>query len=223
MSRLLDQQIQKLKLNFITMGLNVSTALSDAVDAWRNNDLTLAQTVIDGDEKINEQETHLEGKSAQIIALQQPVAGDLRKIVAILKASSDLERLADHAIHIAKKARREQKAPSDSELTDLLLKMAENDKQMLTDILQAYSDLDDDAAVKISEKDHQTDEYLKQVNQIIIQRIKEQPDFALEAMDYMKLGNHFERIGDYVTNIAEWIVYTERGRITELGNSDYQA
>ncbi|HIZ95838.1 MAG TPA: phosphate transport system regulatory protein PhoU, partial [Candidatus Ligilactobacillus excrementavium] len=80
MSRLLDQQIKKLKLSFVTMGLNVSTALSDAVNAWQNSDAQLAQTVIDGDENINEQEVHLEGKSAQIIALQQPVAGDLRKI-----------------------------------------------------------------------------------------------------------------------------------------------
>lgn len=221
MSRLLDEQIKNLKLSFITMGLNVSTALSDAVDAWSDHDAVLAQTVIDGDEKINEQEIHLEGKSAQIIALQQPVAGDLWKIVAILKASSDLERLADHAIHVAKKAARQQLGPSDTELNELLIKMAENDKQMLTEILQAYSDLDDDTAVKISEKDHLTDGYLQQVNQIIIQRIKDEPNFAIEAIDYIKLGNHFERIGDYVTNIAEWIVYTKRGRITELGSSDY--
>ncbi len=221
MSRLLDQQIKKLKLSFVTMGLNVSTALGDAVDAWQNSDVQLAQTVIDGDENINEQEVHLEGKSAQIIALQQPVAGDLRKIVAILKASSDLERLADHAVHIARKATREKKGPSDPELNDLLLKMAKNDRQMLDSMIQAYSDLDNESAVEISEKDHQTDEYLQQVNKIIIKRINEDPSFAIEAMDYMKLGNHFERIGDYVTNIAEWIVYTERGRITELGRNDY--
>lgn len=221
MSRLLDQQIKKLKLSFVTMGLNVSTALSDAVNAWQNSDAQLAQTVIDGDENINEQEVHLEGKSAQIIALQQPVAGDLRKIVAILKASSDLERLADHAVHIARKAAREKEGPSDPELNDLLLKMAKNDQQMLDSIIQAYSDLDNESAVEISEKDHQTDEYLQQVNKIIIKRINDDPSFAIEAMDYMKLGNHFERIGDYVTNIAEWIVYTERGRITELGRNDY--
>lgn len=221
MSRLLDQQIKKLKLSFVTMGLNVSTALSDAVNAWQNSDAQLAQTVIDGDENINEQEVHLEGKSAQIIALQQPVAGDLRKIVAILKASSDLERLADHAIHIARKATREKEGPSDPELNDLLLKMAKNDQQMLDSMIQAYSDLDNESAVEISEKDHQTDEYLQQVNKIIIKRINDDPSFAIEAMDYMKLGNHFERIGDYVTNIAEWIVYTERGRITELGRNDY--
>jgi len=221
MSRLLDQQIKKLKLSFVTMGLNVSTALGDAVDAWQNSDVQLAQTVIDGDENINEQEVHLEGKSAQIIALQQPVAGDLRKIVAILKSSSDLERLADHAVHIARKATREKKGPSDPELNDLLLKMAKNDRQMLDSMIQAYSDLDNESAVEISEKDHQTDEYLQQVNKIIIKRINEDPSFAIEAMDYMKLGNHFERIGDYVTNIAEWIVYTERGRITELGRNDY--
>ena len=221
MSRLLDQQIKKLKLSFVTMGLNVSTALGDAVDAWQNSDVQLAQTVIDGDENINEQEVHLEGKSAQIIALQQPVAGDLRKIVAILKASSDLERLADHAVHIARKAAREKEGPSDPELNDLLLKMAKNDRQMLDSMIQAYSDLDNESAVEISEKDHQTDEYLQQVNKIIIKRINDDPSFAIEAMDYMKLGNHFERIGDYVTNIAEWIVYTERGRITELGRNDY--
>ncbi len=221
MSRLLDSQIKDLKRSFVTMGLNVSTALKNSVEAWKNEDKELAQFVMTGDEEINEQETHLEGKSAQIIALQQPVAGDLRKIVAILKASSDVERLGDHAVHIARKAANGDKGPRKSELDALILKMAENDQSMLTDMLQAYSELDDVAAVKISEKDHITDEYLHQLNRLILNEIRNDHEFAIEGFDYMKLGNHLERIGDYVTNIAEWIVYTQRGRITELGRNDY--
>lgn len=220
MSKLLEQQIKELKADFITMGLNVATAYQNAVEAWKNSDAALARTVLQGDEKINEQETHLEGSSAQIIALQQPVAGDLRKIVAILKASSDLERLADHTVHIARKATREPLGPSDPELNQLLLQMAANNQEMLTEILQAYADLDEDLAVKVSEKDQLTDEYAKQLNQLLLTKIKAAPDFAIEGLDYMKLSNHLERIGDYVTNIAEWIVYTTRGRITELGSQE---
>lgn len=203
------------------MGLNTATALKNAVTAWENEDQELGQKVVDGDEDINEQETHLEGKSAQIIALQQPVAGDLRKIVAILKASSDVERLADHTVHIARKAVRSQNSPRKTKLDQLVLKMADNDLKMLQDVLQAYGDLDDQAAIAVSEKDHLTDQYLQELNQLILEEIKADHEFVIEGFDYMKLGNHLERIGDYVTNIAEWIVYTTRGRITELGRSDY--
>ena len=98
--RHIDTQIMALRQEFITMGLEVLEAVKKTVTAFEEGNEKLAQEVIDHDEVINGKETHLEKKSAQVIALQQPVTMDLREIISILKASADLERLADHAVNI---------------------------------------------------------------------------------------------------------------------------
>ena len=101
MRRMLDQQIDNLKKEFTTMSLNVEAAIKNSLLAFAEQDLELVQEVIANDETINAQEIHLEKQCTQVIALQQPVASDLRLIIAMLKASSDLERLGDHATNIA--------------------------------------------------------------------------------------------------------------------------
>lgn len=221
MSKVLEQQIKDLKQDFTTMGLGVADALSRAVTSIKEHDLALAQQVIADDEKINEQETHLEKKSAQIIALQQPVAGDLREIVAILKASSDLERLADHAISIAKTTEKLNSPERDFEIEDLLFEMAENIHQMLVDILKAYTEMDDKFAVEVAGRDAKNDEYFRKISKTAVKKIQKTPEFALDGIDYLNMANHLERMGDYITNVAEWIVYTNIGKITELGRNDY--
>jgi phosphate transport system protein len=220
-SKVLEQQIKDLKQDFATMGFGVAEAIKCAIDSIKEHDLKLAQKVIADDEVINEQETRLEKKSAQIIALQQPVAGDLREIVAILKASSDLERLADHAISIARITEKLNTSDRDFEIEDLLFEMAANIQQMLADILKAYTEMDDKFAVEVAARDSKNDEYFRKVSKVAVKKIQNTPEFALEGIDYLNMANHLERMGDYITNVAEWIVYTNIGKITELGRNDY--
>ncbi|MBD8999702.1 MAG: phosphate signaling complex protein PhoU [Lactobacillus ruminis] len=218
--RHIDTQIMALRQEFITMGLEVLEAVKKTVTAFEEGNEKLAQEVIDHDEVINGKETHLEKKSAQVIALQQPVTMDLREIISILKASADLERLADHAVNISETVLDLNLHGRNEQIDELLTRMGENVAKMLQDILDAYTEVDDGHAVEIAERDATNDEIYSKVNTLSVKLLQTSPENTVEGIDYLKIANRLERIGDYITNIAEWIVYTKRGKIVELGKKD---
>ena len=218
--RHIDTQIMALRQEFITMGLEVLEAVKKTVTAFEEGNEKLAQEVIDHEEVINGKETHLEKKSAQVIALQQPVTMDLREIISILKASADLERLADHAVNISETVLDLNLHGRNEQIDELLTKMGENVAKMLQDILDAYTEVDDGHAVEIAERDATNDEIYSKVNTLSVKLLQTSPENMGEGIDYLKIANRLERIGDYITNIAEWIVYTKRGKIVELGKKD---
>ncbi|MCP0886307.1 phosphate signaling complex protein PhoU [Ligilactobacillus sp. WILCCON 0076] len=220
MRRMLEQQIDNLKKEFTTMGLNVESAIRNAILAFQGHDLELAQEVIENDETINGQETHLEKQCAQVIALQQPVASDLRLIISMLKASSDLERLGDHAVSVAKATKIFENEKRDAEIEKIVIEMAQNVQKMLEEIMNAYEVLDDKKAIVIANDDNQNNEYFKQIRKLSLKEIRTDADFAESGIDYLNVANHIERMGDYVTNLAEWIIYATKGKITELGRND---
>lgn len=221
MQRHIDTQIQALRQEFITMGLEVKGALEKAINSLKEDDKQAAKEVIEHDEVINNHETHLEKKTAQIIALQSPVAGDLREIISILKASSDLERLADHAVSIAKNVLLLKEERRDDEIDMMIVKMGDNVLTMLASILKAYTEMDEKLAIKIAEMDAGNDGIFLDIRKRAMGLVKTNPKFAGEGFDYLQIANHLERSGDYITNIAEWIVYTKKGKITELGRNDF--
>jgi len=221
MQRHIDTQIQALRQEFITMGLEVKAALEKAINSLKEDDKQAAKEVIEHDEVINNHETHLEKKTAQIIALQSPVAGDLREIISILKASSDLERLADHAVSIAKNVLLLKEERRDDEIDMMIVKMGDNVLTMLASILKAYTEMDEKLAIKIAEMDAGNDGIFLDIRKRAMGLVKTNPKFAGEGFDYLQIANHLERSGDYITNIAEWIVYTKKGKITELGRNDF--
>ncbi len=221
MQRHIDTQIQALRQEFITMGLEVKAALEKAIISLKEDDKQAAKEVIEHDEVINNHETHLEKKTAQIIALQSPVAGDLREIISILKASSDLERLADHAVSIAKNVLLLREERRDDEIDMMIVKMGDNVLAMLASILKAYTEMDEKSAIKIAEMDVGNDGIFLDIRERAMGLVKTNPKFAGEGFDYLQIANHLERSGDYITNIAEWIVYTKKGKITELGRNDF--
>lgn len=220
MQRHIDTQLDALHQEFVTMGLEVKALLEKAIMSLENDDKKAAKEVIEHDEVINNHETHLEKKTTQLIALHSPVASDLRGIIALLKASSDLERLADHAVSIAKNVLSLKEEKHDEELDALIVSMGDNVLAMLSEILHAYSEMDDDLAVKVAARDAESDKIYLQIRKRALILIKEGPNFTAEGIDYLQIANHLERSGDYITNIAEWIVYTKKGKITELGRND---
>lgn len=221
MQRHIDTQIEALRQEFITMGLEVKASLEKAIISLKEDDKQAAKEIIEHDEVINNHETHLEKKTAQIIALQSPVAGDLREIISILKASSDLERLADHAVSIAKNVLLLKEERRDDEIDMMIVKMGDNVLEMLASILKAYTEMDEKLAIKIAEMDAGNDGIFLDIRKRAMDLIKTNPKFASEGIDYLQIANHLERSGDYITNIAEWIVYTKKGKITELGRNDF--
>lgn len=217
---MLDQQIDNLKKEFTTMSLNVEAAIKNSLLAFKEHDLELAKEVIDNDETINSQEMHLEKQCAQVIALQQPVASDLRLIIAMLKASSDLERLGDHAVSVAKSTAYFETEKRDAEIEQTVVKMGQEIQVMLGKIIRAYETLDTKQAIEIANQDNQINDYFKQIRKLSLKEIQQDTDFAESGIDYLNIANHLERMGDYIINLAEWIFYATEGKITELGRND---
>ena len=182
MRRLFVDELNDLHVRFSEMGMMVNEAIYKSVKAFINHDKALAREVIHEDKHINEREVDLEKRSFELIALQQPVTTDLRVIVTVMKASSDLERMVEQ-------------------------------------VLDAYVKEDSARARKIALEDHGINDFSSRIYKECIRQMQENPETVVGSMDYMLVSSYLERIGDYVTNICEWIVYLKTGKITELNSN----
>lgn len=195
-------------------------AIYKAIQALNQHDQVLAEEVVNGDLKINTLAIQIEQEAYRIIALQQPVASDLRKVFAVLLASSDIERLADHASNIAGTVIRRQNIPMvrEAEIDDIINRMADVVKVMLSDAIEAFIQEDATKAREVALRDNEVDRLLKEVydqtNHLMLTHTDE--DHIEIARDYVIIAKALERMGDYVTNICERIVYMESGEIVEL-------
>lgn len=216
MRRVFEEELNDLHNHFFQMGKIVNEAVYKSVKAFVNHDKGLAQEVIDGDIIINKHEIDLEKRCFEMIALQQPVTTDLRKIVTIMKASADLERMGDHAVSIAKSTIRVKGNKRDYAIEDQIAEMSEKVKVMVQGVLDAYVVSDADKAKNVALSDVAVDNDFKKIYKACIKEMKADPDIILGATDYMLVAGYIERIGDYVTNICEWIIYLNTGKVTEL-------
>lgn len=214
-----SQELENLHVSFTELGIMVNEAIYKSVKAFIKHDKTLAQEVIDHDHQINERQMRLEQHCFEIIALQQPVTSDLRLVVTAMKASSDLERMGDHAVSIAKSTIRVKGNVRVPEIEVVLGEMADAVKKMGEEVLSAYVHDDADTARHIAEEDHQINTFSRMVYKQCIAHMKQNPDTVVGAMDYQLVASYLERIADYVTNICEWIVYLNTGKLTELNSS----
>ena len=195
-------------------------AIYKAIQSLNQHDQVLAEEVVNGDLKINTLAIQIEQEAYRIIALQQPVASDLRKVFAVLLASSDIERLADHASNIAGTVIRRQNIPMvrEAEIDDIINRMADVVKVMLSDAIEAFIQEDATKAREVALRDNEVDRLLKEVydqtNHLMLTHTDE--DRIEIARDYVIIAKALERMGDYVTNICERIVYMESGEIVEL-------
>ncbi|KRL98095.1 phosphate signaling complex protein PhoU [Liquorilactobacillus satsumensis] len=217
MRKILEEQLSDLHEDFAQMGREVAQAIENATKVFQSHDKELANKVGENDNRINESEIYLERKTAQVIALQQPVASDLRVLITILKASSDLERIGDHAVSVAHAAMRIGDQRRNKEIEDTLVGLSKHVHQMLVAIIKAYVDNNEEDARQVAKLDSESDEYLRDVRRLAVEEMQSDPEFVTVGSEYLVVGTHLERIGDYVTNVAEWIVYTNTGRIVELG------
>jgi phosphate transport system protein len=212
MPEILNRDLHRLNHLFEDMGLNVSEQIDLATKAFLKVDLDAAQKVIDRDVTINNDELHLEKLIIQTLALQQPVASDFRIVMSILKSSTDLERIGDHAVGIA----REAKAASRDRIADIdavLTRMSTTVRMMLEQILTAYVKTDVDLAKQVAKRDLDVDRDFVTVRKLTTQKIDVDADLIAS---YLFVSRLLERIGDHVVNVAEWIVYNHTGKIVEL-------
>lgn len=214
-----EEELLNLHNQFYEMGMMVSSAVHKSVRAYIKHDKILAQEVIENDININNMETRLEKKSFEMIALQQPVTTDLRMIITVMKASSDLERMADHAVSVAKSTIRVKGQTRIPEIEKEISDMSDYVKKMVDNVLVAYVKTDEKDARTIANMDQRVNDYFNRIYNVTIKNMQENPETVISGTDYLNVASYLERIGDYVTNICEWIVYLATGKITELNTN----
>lgn len=216
MRTVFDEKLAEIHRELLQMGRMVNETIYKAVKSLVNHDSELAQHVIDGDAKINQKENDIDRKCYEIIALQQPNTKDLRRVLAVMRASSDLERMGDHAQSVAEATVRVKGEKKIDELEKVISTMGEKISSMCTDVIDAFVEFDVDKAVSTAERDEEVDDLYRQLRLRAVELMREDPSSVLSASDYAFVGMHLERIGDYVKNISEWIVYLDSGEIVDL-------
>ena len=211
-----EDELDKLHNQFYAMGTEVSSQISKTVRAFISHDRQLAKEVIESDEIVNNYETKLEKKSLEIIALQQPVSTDLRSVVTVLKASSDVERMGDHASAIAKATIRMKGEERIEEVEESINKMGRAVRDMVEEAMNVYIKADEGAAYTVAANDEYIDNLFVETQNMTVEAIKANPDAAFAAKEYFQVLMYLERIGDYARNLCEWVVYLKTGKIIEL-------
>lgn len=212
-----EVELGKLHNQFYAMGNEVLGQINNTVRAFTTHDRELAKEVIEADKKINEFEVKLEKKSLEIIALQQPVSTDLRRVITVLKATSDLERMGDHAVSIAKAAIRMKGEVRIPIVEEEIKNMGKEARRLVESSLDLYLNSGDiETAYEVAASDEIINEYYSKIQELTTEEIKKNPDSLIAGRDYFQVLTYLERIGDYAKNICEWVVYLHTGDITEL-------
>ncbi|MEG0553286.1 MAG: phosphate signaling complex protein PhoU [Carnobacterium sp.] len=214
-----EEELNYLHHHFSQMGMMVNEAIYKSVKSFINHDKRLAQEVINQDYQINEIELVLEKKCFELIALQQPVTSDLRKIVTIMKACVDLERMGDHAVSIAKSTIHVKGTKRIPQMEEKIETLSGQVKLHVRLVLEAYLKKDVQEARKIANSDSIINALSKEIFEQSIEEMKNDSDLVIGGTDYLFVSRYLERIGDYVTNICEWINYLETGKISELNSN----
>lgn len=195
----------------LDMSGRAEKALEDAVRALLDRDAALAEQVIAADAAIDDLEVELEEQVTSLLALQQPMAKDLRLLLAALKISNDLERVGDHAVNIAECARRLTGAPHVTPKPELI-DMAARVRKMLSDALSSFVKGDSEAARAVCMSDDAVDALHRSMFRILLTHMAENPATIGPAMELSLVSRNLERVGDLATNIAEDVVFLVEGK-----------
>lgn len=207
-----QRAIDELKKNILSLGAAVEASVRDAVDAIVTRDCDLAQQCIIRDERIDDMEVKIEEECLKVLALHQPVAVDLRFLIAVLKINNDLERIADMAVNIAERTMFVAAQPHVSVPIDYQ-GMGVAAKRMLNDCLDALVNMDADLAEQVCASDDQIDQLNRQAFMHVEKHLQANPDDFQTLLHMLSASRHLERIGDLATNIAEDVIYMIRGDI----------
>jgi phosphate transport system protein len=219
MTKHIERQIDQLKERILRVGTLVEEAISKSITALINRDVQLAQRVAASDEQIDRMEVEVEEECLKILALYQPVAADLRFVVAVLKINNDLERMGDLAKNIAKRvAQLANGAPC--ELPPEIRAMAMQAQEMVKQSLDAVVQADPALARQVREEDDAVDEYRQQIRRKVLKGIVEHPENVENLLRVNSVSKHIERIADMATNIAEDVIYMVEGDIVRHRSTD---
>src|SRR5947209_1811869 len=212
MSKHLQRDLENLQADLLALAASVEEAVHEAITALQNRNPELAQQVIDGDSKIDQEENHIEEECLKILALHQPVAVDLRRIAAALKINTDLERMADVAEDIAERALHLAQLPP-IPIPEKLQHMTNLTTQMVRQSLDCFVNLDTRQARVVCQMDDEVDHYNKEIIDELLVAMRESAEMVEPGLSLFSATRHLERIADHATNIAEDVVYLVEGEI----------
>lgn len=217
----LFREIENLKREILTLGALAETAVRDATSAMVERDEALARTVIANDARLDDMEVQIEENCLKTLALHQPVAIDLRFIIAVLKINSDLERVGDLAVNVAERAAFLATQPPVDISFDLQA-MARQAQEMLKKSLDALVNLSAAQARAVLASDDAIDAMNRQMYLIVQEAIHAHPDQTGALIHLLSASRHLERIADHATNIAEDVIYMIEGVIVRHQAEDYR-
>ncbi|MDR0486777.1 MAG: phosphate signaling complex protein PhoU [Treponema sp.] len=211
------EELNRLRHDILSMATRVEENIGKALTALRTNNTELAKEVRADDAVVDAMQLKIEDEAAIVIATQQPVARDLRELVTIFKLTSNIERIGDHAVHLAKAAIKLSKSGDSSfRAQERLERMAETGQEMVRSAISAFLAQDADAARKAAGLDSKIDEEHSALTEEILHLMKKHPDLVKRAVQILNTSNQLERLGDHITNICEAIIYMTEGKHEEL-------
>lgn len=208
----LQREIEKLKRQILELSAEVETEVRKAVRAVEDRNAALAESVIQREAQTNALEVDVEEECLKILALYQPVASDLRYIVAVLKINRDLERVGDLAVHVAERGLFLCSQPPIAMPFRLGL-MADKVQQMLKKVLDAFVNLDGTSARAVCTSDGAIDDLNREIFQQVKAGVLKDPESFERLLQILHISRHLERIADHATNIGEDLIYLIEGRI----------
>ena len=211
------RELEKTKKMILTLGAMAEERLHLAIKAIRKKDASIAQKIIMSDYELDEMEVDIEEDCLKILALYQPVAIDLRFLIAMIKINNDLERIGDEAVNIAQRVGIIAKRDQPQTTFDYSV-MAEKTEKMLKMSLDALVNMDTDTAFKVSILDDEVDTIKDKVYDHVKNAIDSHIDRGGYLINLLLISRHLERIADHATNIAEEVIYMVEGEIIRHGN-----
>lgn len=212
MTKHFRKELENIKKRILTLGALVEDRVHLAVQSVDQVDAEIAGRIIKTDYEVDEMEVEVEEECLKVLALHQPVAVDLRFIIAVIKINSELERIGDQAVNIAQRVEIIAKRPKPPFMFDYAV-MAEKVQRMLKMSLDAFVNLDVDLAYKVITMDDEVDQIKNEAYDKIKQAIKDLPERVGYYINLLLISRHLERLADHATNVAEEVIYLVEGEI----------
>jgi phosphate transport system protein len=212
MTKHFRKELETIKKRILTLGSMVEELVHDSVKAVDRVDANLADQIIKKDSEIDETEVDIEEECLKVLALHQPVAVDLRFIIAVIKINNELERIGDQAVNIAQRVQVIAKRPKPPFWFDYS-EMGEKAQKMLRMSLDALVNMDVDLAYRVITMDDEVDQIKSDAYDKIKQAIQDLPERVGYYINLLLISRHLERLADHATNIAEEVIYLVEGEI----------
>lgn len=204
-------ELNQVKVRLLTMSGEAEAALRLAVEALLTRNMEKARQVIEGDRVINSMEVEIEEQCIDLLALQQPMARDLRMLVSAIKIANDLERVGDHAVNLAQSAERLATSRPIAPEPEIV-EMARLAREMLSDALEAFVRSDAAAGREVCLRDDKVDALNRSVFRILLTHMMEDPHMIGAGLELFLVSRNLERVADLATNIGEDVVFLVEGK-----------